>query len=179
MNVQDLDALLAQLVLGNRSAFNTLYSRTSPKLFGVTLRILGNRSDAEEALQETFVKIWRNAERYQPGTHSAISWLVSIARNSAIDRLRSRRAPMRDLDAVAETADPAMGPEAMAVNRDEGRRIDFCLGELARDRATAVRAAYVDGYSYEELSARFNVPLNTMRTWLRRSLLSLRECLSR
>ena len=122
MRDSELDELLARMVPGNRAAFAALYVRTSAKLFGVALRILGNRHDAEEALQETFVKIWRHAERYRPGPNSAVSWLVSIARNTAIDRLRSRKAPMRDLDAVAGTPDPAPGPEAALLNKDAGRR---------------------------------------------------------
>lgn len=179
MTSQDLDSLMAGISLGKRAAFDALYQGSSAKLFGVCLRILGNHADSEEALQETYVKIWRHADRYRPGQGPAIAWLVSVARNTAIDRLRARKAPMRGLDQIAETADPAPDPEAAAIGRAEGRRIDLCLGQLDADRAEAVRAAYVDGYSYEELATRFAIPLNTMRTWLRRSLLSLRECLTR
>jgi RNA polymerase sigma-70 factor (ECF subfamily) len=174
----EIETLIGRLVLGDRAAFTSLYAATAPKLFGVTLRILGDRPDAEEALQECFVKVWRHAERFRPGDYPAMAWLVSIARNAAIDRLRARRAPARDLDSVTDLADSSMTPEAAALNRDEGRRIDHCLGKLGPDRAKAVRAAYVDGFTYEELAERFSVPINTMRTWLRRSLLSLRECLS-
>ena len=130
-------------------------------------------------MQEAFVKIWHSAGRFQAGRGSAQGWLVSIARNQAIDMLRSRKAPTRDIADMVELADPGPKPEASALGSDERRRIEDCLGKLPRDRAQAVQAAYVEGYSYEELARRFNVPLNTMRTWLRRALIALRECLGR
>ncbi|TGV62801.1 sigma-70 family RNA polymerase sigma factor, partial [Mesorhizobium sp. M2D.F.Ca.ET.160.01.1.1] len=110
---------------------------------------------------------------------SPISWLVAIARNHAIDRIRARRKPAVDIDTALDVADPAPGPEAMAVAGDETERIHLCLDELEKDRAAAVRGAYLNGESYAELAERHGVPLNTMRTWLRRSLLKLRECLER
>lgn len=177
MAERDLEDLLARCGLGDRAAFRSLYAAAGPKLFGVSLRILQNRSDAEEAVQETFVKIWHNAGRYRPGRGSAIGWLVSIARNQAIDQLRARKAPTRDIADMVELADQGPTPEASAVGADERRRIDGCLDRLPDDRASAVRAAYLDGHSYDELAQRFGVPLNTMRTWLRRALLALRECL--
>ena len=97
----------------------------------------------------------------------------------AIDRIRARRQVTTELDVALDVADPAPGPEAMAVAGDEKERINHCLEELDKDRAAAVRGAYLRGESYAELAARFSVPLNTMRTWLRRSLMKLRECLER
>jgi len=149
----------------------------APKLFGVALRILGHRGDAEDAAQEAFVKVWHNADRYQPGRGSAAGWIVAIARNTAIDRLRARKAPTRDLDDLVELADPGPTPEAAAATADERRRIDACLGQLPPDRARAVQAAYVEGYTYDELARALDVPLNTVRTWLRRALIALRKCL--
>jgi len=104
---------------------------------------------------------------------------VAIARNHAIDRIRSRRKPAADIDAALDVADPSPGPEAMVVAGGESERIYQCLEELEQDRAQAVRGAYLNGESYAELADRHKVPLNTMRTWLRRSLLKLRECLER
>ena len=177
MAVDDIEGLLARCGLGDRRAFRALYAETGGKLYGVALRILDNRSDAEEAVQEAFVKIWHSAGRFQAGRGSAQGWLVSIVRNQAIDLMRSRKAPARDIADMVDLADPGPNPEASALGRDEGRRIQDCLGKLPRDRALAVQAAYVEGYSYEELARRFEVPLNTMRTWLRRALIALRECL--
>jgi RNA polymerase sigma-70 factor (ECF subfamily) len=175
----DLGDLLARCGLGDRNAFRDLYAVTSSKLFGVALRILGHRGDAEEAVQEAFVKIWRGAGRFQPGRGSAMGWLVSIVRNQAIDTLRARKAPARDIADLPELADSGPTPEAAALGADDRRRIARCLGELPEDRAGAVQGAYLQGMSYDELARRYDVPLNTMRTWLRRSLLKLRECLTR
>jgi len=170
--------LIARCALRDRQAFRTLYGRTSAKLYGVTLRILRNRSEADEALQEVYVKIWQRADRYVPGGYSPISWLVAVARNHALDVLRARRPESDDIDLALGVADAGPTPEQAALQRAERSRIDDCLGQLEAARADAVRGAYLAGYSYEELATRYEVPLNTMRTWLRRSLLKLRECLS-
>lgn len=163
----------------DRAAFDALYRQTSAKLFGVCLRVLNDRAEAEEALQEVYIKIWTKADRFAVSDLSPISWLVAVARNHAIDRIRTRRQPATGIDAALDVADPAPGPEAKAVAGDENRRIDDCLDELEQDRAAAVRGAYLKGESYAELAERHGVPLNTMRTWLRRSLMKLRECLER
>ncbi|HUH77302.1 MAG TPA: sigma-70 family RNA polymerase sigma factor [Devosia sp.] len=175
---QDIADLIARCALRDRAAFRALYDRTSAKLFGVTLRILRDRSEAEEAIQEIYVKIWQRADRYVAGGYSPISWLVAVARNHALDILRARRPVAADLDAALEVPDAGPTPERAAENNDERGQIEHCLGTLEPERAEAVRGAYLDGYSYDELAARYDVPLNTMRTWLRRSLLRLRECLT-
>jgi RNA polymerase sigma-70 factor (ECF subfamily) len=174
----DIADLIARTALRDRAAFRDLYQRTSAKLFGVSLRILRDRSEAEEALQEVYVKIWQRSDRYVAGSYSPISWLVAVARNHALDTLRSRKPISDDIDVALEIADLGPDPEQAAVEGGERLRIEACLGELESDKAEAVRGAYLDGFSYDELAARHNVPLNTMRTWLRRSLIKLRECLS-
>jgi len=179
MTPQDITRLIFRVSIKDRAAFDLLYRQTSAKLFGVCLRVLNDRAEAEEALQEVFVKIWTKADRFAISELSPISWLVAIARNHAIDRIRARRKPTVDIDAAMDVADQAPGPEAMAMASGEIEQIDHCLGELESDRAAAVRGAYLKGESYAELAERHGVPLNTMRTWLRRSLLKLRECLER
>lgn len=174
----EISGLIARCALRDRQAFRDLYGRTSAKLFGVALRILRDRSEAEEALQEVYVKIWQRADRYVPGAYSPISWLVAVARNHSLDVLRARKPQSDDIDLALDVADAGPNPEQAEASRGERSRIDNCLGQLDPDKADAVRGAYLDGYSYEELSARHAVPINTMRTWLRRSLLKLRECLS-
>ncbi|QPH54340.1 sigma-70 family RNA polymerase sigma factor [Pontivivens ytuae] len=177
MTAEELEHLLARCALGDRAAFSALYDRTSAKLFGVCLRILKERAAAEEVLQEVYIKIWRAAGRYRAGGYSPISWMVAIARNAAIDRLRQRRDTEVEIDKAIAIADPAPGPEAAALAADTRRRIDDCLGELEVARADAVRGAYLDGLTYKELATRHGVPLNTMRTWLRRALIALRTCM--
>jgi RNA polymerase sigma-70 factor (ECF subfamily) len=174
----DIAHLIARTALRDRVAFRELYQRTSAKLFGVMLRILRDRAEAEEALQDVYIKIWQRADRYVAGAYSPISWLVAVARNQALDRIRARKPRTEDIDAALDIADAGPDPERAAVESGERGRIEDCLGQLDADKADCVRGAYLDGFSYEELATRHDVPLNTMRTWLRRSLLKLRDCLS-
>ena len=174
-----LETLIAQVALRDQTAFARLYDATSGKLLAVCLRVLNDRGAAEDAMQDAFVKIWKNADRYKVTGHSAMTWLITIARNTAIDRLRARKldrdiAPYSDRIAAL---DPS--PEQSAVAASEARRIVGCMDELAPDRRAALTGAYLEGKSYKELSEQFDVPLNTMRTWLRRGLAALRECMSR
>jgi len=174
----EIAGLIARVALRDRAAFRDLYGRTSAKLFGVCLRILRDRSEAEEALQEVYVKVWQRADRYVQSGFSPISWLVAVARNHCLDLLRARKPASEDIDLALDVADSGPDPEQAALAGSERSRIDGCLGQLEADKADAVRGAYLDGYSYDELAERHGVPLNTMRTWLRRSLMKLRECLS-
>ena len=174
----DIADLIARTALRDRAAFRDLYTRTSAKLFGVTLRILKDRAEAEEALQEVYVKIWQRADRYVSGGYSPISWLVAVARNHALDELRARKPVNDDIDAAIDLADGGPDPEQASIQSSERAQIEGCLATLESDKADCVRGAYLDGYSYEELATRHGVPLNTMRTWLRRSLIKLRECLT-
>ena len=179
MTGNDISYLIGRVSLKDRKAFAALYDKSASKLFGVCLRILRDRSEAEEALQEVYVKIWQRADRYVASDVHPMAWLAAIARNHAIDVIRARRPVATDIDEAYDIADPLMTPEEAVVLSSEGRRIDTCMDELEPDRASAVRRAYVEGLSYEELAEIHGVPLNTMRTWLRRSLLKLRECMSR
>ena len=156
-----------------------LYEHTSAKLFGVTLRLLKNRTDAEDALQEVYVKIWHRADKYAASDASAMSWLITVARNHAIDRLRQGKSERQQdsLEEADDITDDRANPEMSAVAGSERRRIDECFERLDAEKSKAVREAYLEGYSYKELADKNNVPLNTMRTWLRRSLMKLKECL--
>ena len=177
MAVDDLSRLIQRIALGDRAAFRALYSLTSAKLFAVCLRVLRDRGEAEDALQEVYVKIWHNAARFMVTDRSAISWLAAIARNHAIDRARARHPQPVAIGEALEVPDGSPDPEQAALASAVRQRIDACLEQLKGARAAAVRAAYIEGYSYQELAERHGLPLNTVRTWLRRSLLQLRECL--
>lgn len=180
MNTPDkVNEYLSKVALGDRDAFRRLYDATSPKLFGLCLRILRERSEAEDALQEIYVKIWRAAPTYATDRINPMAWLVAIARNHAIDRLRTRKPEARDIDTMVDLSDKAPDPEQSSIAASERRRIETCIEELDTDHGRAVRGAYLDGYSYQELADRHGIPLNTMRTWLRRSLMKLKECLER
>ena len=176
--------LITRVAAQDRAAFRALYGQTSAKLMGVLLRILGTRSEAEDALQEVFTRVWLRAGRFDATKGRGMTWLIAIARNHAIDRLRSRP-PMAqttasdedDTDPLDRVADTAPTAETRLIATGEARRIADCFDTLEPDRADAVRGAYLGGLSYADLADRHGVPLNTMRTWLRRSLLKLRECL--
>ncbi len=178
MSPDEISHLLSRVALRDQQAFRQLYGATSAKLFGVCLRVLKNRTDAEDVLQEIYVKIWHNAGKYQVSGYSPITWLVAIARNGAIDCIRSRKPEAADLSAAEEIADAGPTPEQFALQGGESERLRHCLEKLSAGRAEAVKAAYMEGYSYQELAERLGQPINTVRTWLRRSLISLRECLS-
>lgn len=178
-DLTDIENYIARMALGDQEAFAALYRATSAKLFGVCLRVLGTQAEAEDALQDVFVKIWHNADRYQVNGLSPMTWLITIARNQAIDRLRARKVKTgAGLDEADALADPNPGPEALAMAASDRGRIAACMNELPPDRADAVRRAYLEGETYQELADRYAQPLNTIRTWLRRSLIKLKECLS-
>lgn len=172
--------LLARVATQDRAAFRDLYSTTSSKLFGVLLRILPNRAEAEDALQEVFTRVWLRAGRFDPEKGRAMTWLISVARNHAIDRLRTRVEHTAATDGEADAlVDNTPSAEANLIAKGQARKIVDCMSALEPDRAKAVQGAYLSGLSYADLSEKFNVPLNTMRTWLRRSLLQLKECLEK
>lgn len=170
--------LIAQVAAQDRAAFRALYARTSAKLMGTLLRILGNRGEAEDALQEVFTRVWLRAARFDATRGRGMTWLIAIARNHAIDRLRQRGDVQgADEDAVDALPDDSPSAERRLIAKDQAGRLADCFATLEPDRADAVRGAYLGGLTYQDLASRYDVPLNTMRTWLRRSLLKLRECL--
>ena len=172
--------LLVRIATGDRPAFRQIYADTAPKLMGVLLRMFGNRAEAEDALQEVYTRIWTRAGRFDPALGRGMSWLIAITRNLAIDRLRSRPRTAQTGDEGNETdtlADDRPGAEAGLIARGEAKRVVDCMALLEPDRAAAVRGAYLGGLSYQQLADKYEVPIDTMRTWLRRSLMRLRECL--
>jgi RNA polymerase sigma-70 factor, ECF subfamily len=171
--------LLARIAAQDRAAFGDLYRLTASKLMGVLLRILGERAEAEDALQELFTRVWLRANRFDADRGRGMTWLIALARNLAIDRIRARRETASDDEAMEAVADTAPRAETRMVAMGEARRVTDCFATLEPAQAEAVRGAYLSGLSYLDLAARHGVPLNTMRTWLRRSLLKLKECLER
>lgn len=177
MSDDPISDLLQSVAAQDRDAFRQLYSAAGSKLMGVLIRMLGTRAEAEDALQEVFTRVWLRAGRYDATKGRGMTWLIALSRNHAIDRLRARPDHVSDDVAMEAAADPAPRAETQLMAKGEARRITACFDTLEPDRALALRGAYLDGYSYIDLAARFDVPLNTMRTWLRRSLQKLRECM--
>jgi len=177
---KQLVAALARIAGGDKSALRLLYRDTSAKLFAVCLRILHDEGEVEDVLQDVYITVWRRAGTFDPTRASPITWLVAIARNRSIDRLRSGAAARsRSLDEAAEVSDDAPSALAQIESTDEHRRLVDCLNELEPRHAAAVRSAFFGGIAYEELARRMNMPLGTVKSWIRRSLLRLRECLER
>lgn len=173
----DLEQVISRIALADRKAFDALYEEAGPKLFAVAMRMLKDREKAEDALQDVFVKIWQKASTYREGRQAPMAWLVTIARNHAIDMIRAEKQAHDDIEDHYELASSDPTPEQAAIGSGERQRISDCLNELEPRKAEAVVSAYIEGYSYQELSDRYEIPLNTMRTWLRRSLISLKDCL--
>ena len=165
---------------GDRATFRRVYDATSAKLMGVTLRILADRQLAEDVLQDTYLTVWRKAGSFDASRASPITWLVTIARNRAIDRLRSGAAMRRSTpidEAVTVIADEGPSPAESLETRDDVRRLNDCLGQLDDRTGGAIRTAFMDGMTYDALAARENVPLGTMKSWIRRGMMRLRMCL--
>ena len=177
MDDGEIERLLGRCALGDRAAFRRLYGLAAPKLFGVSLRILAHRGDAEEATQEAFVRIWQKAGHFRSERGSGPGWIVAIARNAAIDRLRMRRAPTRDIADMVDLADPGPTPEASAAAA-RGPAADRGLPRPAARGPGAGGARRLSGRAHlRGAGAEPRVPLNTVRTWLRRALIALRKCL--
>jgi RNA polymerase sigma-70 factor (ECF subfamily) len=174
-----LTAALVRIATGDRAALELVYRDTSAKLFGVLIRILADRQEAEDVLQEVYITVWQRAAAYDPERASPITWLVAIARNRAIDRLRSgaKRRKSEPLEAADDVSDPAPSAAALLESADDSSRLTGCLDELEERTRTAIRRAFLDGLTYEDLAARTGVPLGTMKSWIRRGLLKLRACL--
>lgn len=170
--------LLASVAKGDEAAFERLYDATRAKLFGVVLRILRRQDLAEEVIQEAYVKIWNNAGQFNPGMASPITWMVSIARNRAIDVVRKRtETSIEEEPAAMEVASDTPDPLARREMTEDLKRILECVGQLDPERQKLVLLAYYNGWSREQLAEKFDTPLNTVKTWLRRSMLEIRECL--
>jgi RNA polymerase sigma-70 factor (ECF subfamily) len=166
---------------GDRAALQTAYRLTSAKLFGVCLRILHERTEAEDVLQEVYLTVWQKAAGFDPGRASPMTWLITIARNKAIDRLRAggQARRMEPIDAAAKIVDAAPLADDALAQGEANARLKACLGGLAATEQNALRGAFFDGNTYEELAARMDVPLGTMKSWIRRALLKLKTCLER
>lgn len=176
---EELALALARAGQGDRSAFRTVYEATSAKLLGVCLRILSDRQLAEDVLQDTYITVWTKASTFDATRASPITWLVTIARNRSIDRLRAaapmrRSVPVEDANELADSA--PLASEAIETTEGIGR-LHLCLDTLEDRVRDAIRTAFLEGVTYDALASRDNVPLGTMKSWIRRGLLRLRNCL--
>jgi RNA polymerase sigma-70 factor (ECF subfamily) len=172
----DLKDALARCGKGEKAALRMIYESECAPMIGVALRIVKRRELAEEVVQEAYVKIWRNAHRYDPALGPPKAWLYAIVRNQALNVLRDGR--REDLvDEVPEDSGSAVEAYAAAERLPDGNALRRCLEGLDPRRRTSLLMAYVDGFSHGEIAGRLAVPLGTVKAWIRRSLVSLRECM--
>jgi RNA polymerase sigma-70 factor, ECF subfamily len=173
----DTDALLHRCAGGDRAAFRLLYDRWGNRLYGIALRITRQAALAADATQDAFVQIWQQAHRFDPDRGGPDAWLIGIVRYRALDIVRrgSREVPGYE---PGEREDETPDALARLVSTAEGAALHRCLGRLEEDRRRLVVMAFVDGLSHSELAKRMSAPLGTVKSWLRRSLIALRECLA-
>jgi RNA polymerase sigma-70 factor (ECF subfamily) len=170
--------LLAAVAKGDEAAFERLYQATQAKLYGVTLRILRRPDLADEALQETYVRIWCEAGAYNPRLGSPVIWMVAIARSGALDMARRRmETSVEDESGLFDVEADEQSPLAQSEMTENLQRLLACMGRLQEEDRRVILLAYYNGWSREQLAYKFQEPVNTIKKWLRRSLLQIRECL--
>jgi RNA polymerase sigma factor (sigma-70 family) len=170
---------MVRLAAGDSDALEDIYRATRVKLFGITLRILGDRKEAEDALQDVYVNLWQRADRYDPARASPIAWLAAFARNRAIDRLRTGkvRGGAVPVEEAAPLPDESPLADALLVDAEQTAQIHKCLSALDARTQSHIRAAFFEGKTYAQLAEAAEVPLGTMKSWIRRGLQRLRTCL--
>lgn len=170
---------MAAIVNGDRPAFKALYDATASQLFSCALRILKRRDWAEEVLQESFIAIWKKAAQYETARGAVLGWMTMIVRHRCIDRLRLQgRRPKEDaIDDVSVSQPAALAAPDHASQSAEAKDVRRCLARLPDSQRTAISLAFYEGLTHEELAERLGAPLGTVKSWVRRGLLSLKECM--
>ena len=176
---EELKKLLLACARRDEVAFARLYEASSAKLFGVALRILKREDWAEEVLQDCYVNIWNHAASYTAALSAPMTWMTSIVRNRCLDWLRRPRPEVADEDgAVLEsTESDNPGPLAELERAKDAQALGRCLGGLEPRQRQAIALAFYDGLSHSELARHLREPLGTVKTWVRRGLLRLKDCL--
>jgi RNA polymerase sigma-70 factor (ECF subfamily) len=173
-----LEHLLAACAAGDRAALQVVYRAEAGRMIAVAQRILRRRTLAEEAVQDAFVLIWRNAAKFDPEKGSAMTWIYTVLRNRSLSILRDESRVEPSHNPIGdEVADEAESPEAAVARLSDAEALRHCLERLDPRRRNAIALAYVHGLSHGELAGKLGIPLGTIKSWMRRSLMTLRECL--
>jgi RNA polymerase sigma-70 factor, ECF subfamily len=168
---EQLAALLQSVADGDRKAFRALYDASAGRLLAIAMRILRDPQAAADAVQEAYLRIWRNAGRFEPAKGAPLAWMGVIARNAALDQVDKRR-PLEQLEAAGDaclSVAPLEPPDA---------RLGQCLKRLPENHARAIVTMYTYGLSHSELAEHLAVPLGTAKSWVRRGTDALRECMT-
>ncbi len=182
MDEPDLNSLLLQSGRGDERAFRALYQAAAPKIMAISLRLLNDHHQAEDVVQQTMIAAWNSASDYDPERSLATTWLTSIARYRSLDLLRKRKRQQGMLredkenilsvlghDSPFQTSDPI--PSATA------SRLERCLAEIGPDQAGCIQLAFLDGLTFAEIAAQLERSVGTVKSWVRRGLQKLRECI--
>ena len=173
----DYEAALVACARGDRSALRSVYEQEAGRLLGVALRILRRRDLANDAVHDAFVQIWEKSASFDPARGAGRAWIFSVVRHRALNMLhdQAREGPI-DEAMLAEIPDSAADPAHSVSLLCEGESLKHCLQALEPSQRTSILLAYVDGYSHAQVAQRLNAPLATVKSWIRRGLLDLREC---
>ncbi len=176
MEPAEMLALLQDTAVGDRASFARLYERASPRVYAVCLKLLQHRELAEEAMQDTFIRVWHNAGEYQSGRGSVLTWITTIARYRSLDMLRRKKVQkeqsLLDEDLMARKDNDRVSDDGLA------KRLEHCMAHLSDEQRQAIQLVYFNGLSHGEAVTHFRSPLGTIKSWVRRGLQSLKQCLS-
>lgn len=176
-------ALLARVVTGDQQAFSQLYDHSSTLLFTLAVRILGNREEAAELLQDVYLEVWRKVSRYDVGRGTPIAWLVTLTKSRAIDRLRARASRgygatnQLESETAAQMADPGPSPLETQADQELRSAVGTAVSGLPQAQQQAIALAYYEGLSHSEIASRLNQPLGTVKTRIKLGMSKLRESL--
>lgn len=170
--------LIIRIATGDRVAFRALYAKAGPKLFAICLRMMRTRDGAEDVMQEAMTRVWERSWQFDAGKGEGLAWLATVTRNCALDRLRREHRVVVPLDDRA-AAEIEAGQAVDAVDPALGGDLRRCLSRMREDYRTAVVLAYVNGLTHEELAERLARPMGTIKSWVKRGLDQLKDCMDR
>lgn len=176
----DLKRHLLAASRGDQIAFNLLYQKTSARLYALALRLLRRRDWADEVMQEAYLRVWHNAGDYVSERGKVIAWMATILRYRAIDRLRREKVRGRFSQPIEDDVEPIdteYDPLELLSQGVNAERLHFCLGGLRAEQRRSIAAAFFEGYTHEQLSTKMQAPLGTVKSWVRRGLQLLRQCI--
>lgn len=173
------EQLLRQIADGDQSAFAAFFDRCAPRVKGVAVTMLGLSTDADDLVQDVFCQVWTSAGKYDRNRGNPLAWVTMIARSRAIDSLRKRRktAGNVELSEAEEVPDELPGPNDQAARTETDRRIHSAMASLPEEQSRLIALSFLSGLNHEEIAAKLNLPLGTVKTRIRRGIMQMRSTL--